>query len=212
MCWHLILICHQIVTRHNPKVAERKLLSVICEELVNVSRCVSPPSGYKYLHPRVNIFAPDLEPLDLQADKAADSQLAQRKKKKKRKTRKKNWNEMFARGEGNTVQYPIYAHGTEAPLSAAAYIKRTSQTEFRISGTHSNTQTGSTSEAHTLHILKRMWWAFFLIIIITLFLKQLDVCVHVCVCPRELVIMGCYWVSPRPQASLILHTLTVSCN
>lgn len=161
MCWHLILICHLIVTCHNPKVAERKLLSVICEELVNVSRCVSPPSGYKYLHPRVNIFAPDLEPLDLQADKAADSQLAQRKKKK-RKTRKKNWNEMFARGEGNTVQYPIYAHGTEAPLSAAAYIKRTSQTEFRISGTHSNTQTlAPTSEAHTLHILKRTWWAFF---------------------------------------------------
>lgn len=93
---------------------------------------------------------------------------------------------MFARGEGNTVQYPIYAHGTEAPLSAAAYIKRTSQTEFRISGTHSSTQTlAPTSEAHTLHILKRKSdELFFFIIIITLFLKQLDVCVHVCVCVR----------------------------
>lgn len=113
---------------------------------------------------------------------------------------------MFAWGEGNTVQYPIYAHGTEAPLSAAAYIKRTSQTEFRISGTHSNTQTlAPTSEAHTLNILKRTWWAFFFIIIITLFLKQLDVCVHVCVCRRELLIMGCYWVSllPDPHPQLV---------
>lgn len=81
---HAHLICHLIVTCHNPKVAERKLLSVICEELVDVSRCVSPPSGYKYLHPRVNIFAPDLEPLDLQADKAAGSQLAQQKKEEKK--------------------------------------------------------------------------------------------------------------------------------
>lgn len=107
---------------------------------------------------------------------------------------------MFARGEGNTVQYPIYAHGTEAPLSAAAYIKRTSQTEFRISGTHSNTQTlAPTSGSHPSHPKKNVMSFFFFIIIITLFLKQLDVCVHVCVCRRELVIMGCYWVSLLPD-------------
>lgn len=125
-----------------------------------------PLSGYKYLRPRVNIFAPDLEPLDLQADKAADSKLVQQKRKEKLK------DEMFTRGEGNTVQYPIYAHGTEAPLSAAVYIKRISQTEFRISGTHSSTQTlALTSEAQTLHTLKRKSdeLFFFFIIIIILF-------------------------------------------
>lgn len=111
---------------------------------------------------------------------------------------------MFARGEGNTVQYPIYAHGTEAPLSAAAYIKRTSQTEFRISGTHSSTQTlAPTSEAHTLHILKRKsdeLFFFFYHYYYIIFEAAGCMGARVCVCARELVIMGCYWVlfSPTP--------------
>lgn len=129
--------------RHSsrPEVAERK--SAISEEFVDVSQCVSPPLGYKYLRPRVNTFDPDLEPLDLQAGKAARSQVVPSEKKKtkeKRKTEVRCWP-----GEGNTVQYPVSTHRTEAPLCAAAHIK------------HSLGDVGHnlapTSEAHALHVL-----------------------------------------------------------